>query len=522
MAASKSQKSSNDELAAVLPETTWWKSPQLRQLNLCLFTLTLFSSSNGYDGSLVNGLQALDSWVEFMEYPSSTWLGFINGMYWVGALVSQPIAAWSCNKFGRRPCIWVGIVLLVVGGILGAVAPTATVFIVSRVVIGLSSGWVSNAAPLLMNEIAYPAHRSISSAMFMVGYYGGAVISSWVTFDTRTYSSSWAWRLPTLLQILLPLVAIPGFIFTPESPRWLIGKDRVEDARKVLADLHAGGDLNAPLIAYEVHEIQGAITAEKEATSSASYLDMVKTPGNRHRLLITVSLGIFSQWAGNGVVSYYLTMVLDTVGVTQTKDQLLISGCLQIWNLLFAAIGAVAVERAGRRALFMTSAGIMLASYITITGLSGSFAQTGSAPTGTAVIPFIFIYFAGYDIALTPLLTAYPCEIWPFALRSRGVSVVWLSAIGALIFNTFVNPVALSAIGWKYYFVFVAVLICYAITAYFFYPETKGYSLERMALIFDGDDAALPSGMEVFEKSGDAHDDNDDEKGVDTVEVERV
>lgn len=60
-------------------------------------------------------------------------------------------------------------------------------------------------------------------------------------------------------------------------------------------------------------------------------------------------------------------------------------------------------------------------------------------------------------------------------------------------FNTFVNPIALEAIGWKYYFVFVAVLILFGLTAYFFYPETRGYSLEQMAVIFDGEDAEVES-----------------------------
>ena len=60
-------------------------------------------------------------------------------------------------------------------------------------------------------------------------------------------------------------------------------------------------------------------------------------------------------------------------------------------------------------------------------------------------------------------------------------------------FNTFVNPIALEAIGWKYYFVFVAVLACFGLTAYFFYPETRGYSLEQMAVIFDGEDAEVES-----------------------------
>ena len=96
----------------------------------------------------------------------------------------------------------------------------------------------------------------------------------------------------------------------------------------------------------------------------------------------------------------YLSLVLDTIGVTSVTNQLTISACLQIWNLLFAVGAALCVDKVGRRPLFLASASTMLVSYILITGLSGSFAQNGEAAVGTAVIPFLFIFFAGYDIAL--------------------------------------------------------------------------------------------------------------------------
>lgn len=64
--------------------------------------------------------------------------------------------------------------------------------------------------------------------------------------------------------------------------------------------------------------------------------------------------------------------------------------------------------------------------------------------------------------------------------------MTWVAAICAIFFNTFVNPIALEEIAWKYYIVFIVVLMCFGLTAYFFYPETNGYSLEQMAVIFDG------------------------------------
>lgn len=85
-------------------------------------------------------------------------------------------------------------------------------------------------------------------------------------------------------------------------------------------------------------------------------------------------------------------------------------------------------------------------------------------------------------------MTAYPCEIWPYRLRSHGLTVTWITVVVANFFNTFVNPIALEAIGWKYYFVFIVVLVAMGLTVYFFYPETRGYTLEHIAVIFDGDD----------------------------------
>ena len=115
---------------------------------------------------------------------------------------------------------------------------------------------------------------------------------------------------------------------------------------------------------------------------------------------ISVSLGVFSQWCGNGVVSYYLAIVLRTVGITSVTHQTLIAGMLQIWNLLLASAAALSVDKLGRRPLFLASTSIMLLGYILVTALSGSFAEMGSPSIGIAVIPFLFVFFAGYDIAL--------------------------------------------------------------------------------------------------------------------------
>jgi MFS family permease len=120
-------------------------------------------------------------------------------------------------------------------------------------------------------------------------------------------------------------------------------------------------------------------------------------------------------------------------------------------------------------------------------------------------------YFFGYDIALTPLVVSYPIEIWPYKLRAKGLAISQMTSLAMVFFNTFVNPIALEAIDWKYYFVFLAVLISMVVSVWFWYPETRGLTLENVAWIFDGERAevGVVSTKEVLES----------EKGSEHVEV---
>ncbi len=348
----------------------------------------------------MGSLFALPSWFSFMGQPTGTYLGWINACYFLANGIAFPIGAWMSGRYGRKSSIYVGYVFLVAGIAMQSAARNEKMFTYARVLIGAASAMFSVAAPVIVNEIALPKQRSIVSALYMCGYYVGGTLSGWITFGTRVLENQWAWRIPVISQVICPMLALTGFLMCPESPRWLISIGRIDEARDVIANFHAGGNYDDPLVAYQMTEIEATIQAEKLHSASTSYMDMTKTSGNRRRLLISVSLGIFSQWAGVGVVSYYLPLMLSTVGITSTADQTLISACLNVWNLIWATAAAFNVDRLGRRFLFFASASIMLVSFIIITGLSGSFASNPVSSVGVAVIPFIFIFYLGYDIAL--------------------------------------------------------------------------------------------------------------------------
>jgi MFS family permease len=105
-----------------------------------------------------------------------------------------------------------------------------------------------------------------------------------------------------------------------------------------------------------------------------------------------------------------------------------------------------------------------------------------------------------FSLAFTPLVVAYPVEIWPYQLRSRDLATMLMSTVTAVFFNIFVNPIALDSIQWRYYLVFVFILAGGSAIIYFVFPETRGHSLEEMALVFgDEETTGLVEG-EIAEK----------------------
>jgi len=211
------------------------------------------------------------------------------------------------------------------------------------------------------------------------------------------------------------------------------------------------------------------------------------TEGNRHRLIVVASLGFIIQWCGNQLVGGYLALVLNDIGITNGETQNLINGGLQIFNFIIACSSATLVDRLGRRPLLLTSTVGMLSTFVVWTILAArNQMEDGHKGLGYGIVVLIFVFFGFYNIAMSPLPIAYLLEVLPYTLRSKGLSIFNMGQICSGLFNGFVNPVALEALRWKYYIVFVAAQLVWLTTIYFFYPETRGMTLEEVAEIFDG------------------------------------
>ncbi|KAH6715170.1 general substrate transporter [Leptodontidium sp. MPI-SDFR-AT-0119] len=472
------------ELLAVLPDDPrpWYRIPHIRRLNLILLVPLISAAALGFDGAMMNGLQSLPQWRSTFGKPEGALLGFMNAVYPLSKVIGLFPATWLGDNYGRRRPMFVGFLLLPIGAALQAAAQNTPMFIASRFVLGFSTSFLAQPSPILVTELAYPTQRAKITSLYNTFFYLGAVLAAWSTFGTFRIQSTWAWRIPSLLQAVMPSIQFAFFYWLPESPRWLIAHGQEEKARQIFTKYHGNGDHNSPLVDFEVAEINESLQRNTLDNHSNSYVDLMRTAPNRRRMLIAVGIAFFAQWSGCSVVSYYLTLVLNTIGIRDVAHQTLINGMLQIFNWIVAVCGgALLVDRVGRRRLFL----------IATTVLNAEFAKTHNQALGNSVLIFIFVYYFFYDIAWTPLPLAYTAEIFPYSLRGRAITVNYIGTYAGLISGQFINPIAMKAITWHYYIVFCGILAFLVVAIYFLVPETKGHTLEEINEIFEGPQVPL-------------------------------
>ncbi|KAK7051545.1 hypothetical protein VNI00_004523 [Paramarasmius palmivorus] len=500
------------------PNKKWYNNRRLIILNAWLVLLLITSSTNGYDGSMMNGLQSLDQWKKDFNFPGPSMLGLLTAIQNIGSLAAYPFAPYVTDGLGRRMGIMIGALIMCGGTALQTASQTVNMFIGARYrlpcpqrfLIGFGLSFAANAAPLLVTELSYPSYRAALTSAYNSLWYSGAIVMGYL----RDLPDPKYMVLANPISVAGCTISAPALLlFAPESPRWLVSKGREKEALRTLAYYHADGNEDDPLVKYEFEEIKAAITFERTVAAHVGYKSLFTSKGNLKRMRIIIAIAFFSQWSGNGLPSYFLNRVLDRIGITDGFDQLLINGILSIWNLCWALLASFLVERAGRRLLFITSAVGMLLFWTAQTICFAQSEITQRPEAGHGLIAFMFLFFAAYDIAFSPLIVSYTVEILPFAIRAKGFNVFNLTVSAAIIFNQYVNPIALDAITWKYYVVYCCWLVFELVYVYLFVVETKGLTLEETAALFDGEEAtervavAGHKGEAIAEKgSGSFHD----------------
>ncbi|KAH8818195.1 lactose permease [Hyaloscypha sp. PMI_1271] len=479
----------------------WYKKRNLRTLYLLLFPACMgIEMTSGFDSQLINTLQFAPPFLHFFgngyRDPAThkyaikpALLGIIGASYSLGGICAVPLAPSANQWFGRRWSIITGSLTMICGGIIQGCAQDAAMYIVARMILGFGIVFCIVSGSAMIGELAYPKERAIVTSLFNSSYFIGAVVASAVSLKTAELTTTWAWRIPSVLQISPSLFQLIFVFMLPESPRYLISKDRDDEALEILMKYHAEGDRDSLFVRAEMAQIRTTIKTELEYARQ-SWWGMLKTSGMRKRVYIAAMIGLFTQWSGNTLLSYYLSDILSMMGRTSVYAKTRINISQNCWGVINGTIASLIVTRFPRRRMFLISLGGMLLVYIGLTTSIEQFMSAKAHGKGGRVASilalfFIFAHSPMYNIGNNALTYTYLVELFPFAERARGISVEQFFGRAAGFFSTYVNPIALKAITWKYFAVYVGWIAVEAACVYFFYPETHGRTLEELSFLFE-------------------------------------
>lgn len=483
---------SDDTVSKLVAQDTtpWYKKPNLRLLYLLFFPTCIgVEMTSGFDSSMMNGLQAVDSWDAFFNSPRSVLLGLMSAMYSLGAVIALPFVPLVTDGIGRKWTIIVSSAIMIAGAVIQTTAHNFVMFIMARFILGVGIPFAIVAASSLIGELSHPKERAILGSLFNSCYFIGAIVAAGTTLGTFRMNSNWGWRIPSLLQVVPSALQVVFCFFLPESPRWLVSRGRGAEAFATLAKYHAEGDTESELVKAEYVQIEKTLELERSTKSSVGWKDMLSTPGMRRRVLVCAMLGLFTQWSGNGLTSYFLARILDNVGVTDNRTKNLVNLANTCWSFLNATILALTVSRFKRRSAYLLCASSLLLIFTGWTIASARYAISGDQGSSRAVIAFIFLYSPAYNVGYNALTYTFLVELFPFHVRAKGITIFQAFGRMAGFFNTFVNPIGIAEAGWKYYISYVVFLAYEVVFIYFLFPETSGRSLEELAFLYEEDEA---------------------------------
>ncbi|RMZ88198.1 hypothetical protein DV736_g4588, partial [Chaetothyriales sp. CBS 134916] len=444
----------------------------------------------GFDNGLMGGLVNQTAFNKTFKTPDSTMIALIVSIMEVGAFFGSIFTAIVGEQLGRKRSIAIGVFIMILGAILQATAYTRAHIIIARVVAGVGLGTVNSTVPVMQAEYAPKASRGLYVCMQLSVLNFGIFLVYWIDYGFSSHTSSYAWRVPVILQcvFLLPMLVLLWIV--DETPRWLAAHDRQDEALEVLRRLK--GDKMDEAKILELHaDILHTVALEK-AVGTGSWKDLLKNDKlqSQRRFLIACGIQAFQQLGGiNAIIYYSGTLFQNSVGLSPHMSALM-SGFLQTWFFVASFIPWALIDRVGRRPLLLSMISVMAAVMAVQAALIYQVQnQTSIAHSaGIAACAMLFIFEGAFTIGFQATVWVYPSEILPLRLRQRGSSVSTASNWICNYLIVQVTPPAIHNIGWKTYIIFAILNTLWVPIIYLFFPETKGLELEEVDRLFAGDD----------------------------------
>ncbi|WP_016957565.1 sugar porter family MFS transporter [Catenovulum agarivorans] len=445
----------------------------------------------GFDTAVISGaeqkIQAL-----WNLSPMQHGLLIVSSALW-GTVIGALSGSYPCDKFGRKPTlIFIGI-LYALSAFGSAIAQDPYTFAILRFIGGVGVGISSVAVPAYISEVAPAKRRGQLVALYQFQIVFGILVAMLSNYFISGVAD-WDWRLMLGIETLPALLYLMFVSRVPESPRWLaIHRDDISQCRKILneigeenveqiiseiqaskstkADLAKAKNALSELEHHNVEQEVEDIVEEKQSEPKKLFSSVYQLP-----ILLAFLIAFFNQLSGINFILYYAPRVFSMAGL-DSSSALLSSAGIGLVNLIFTMAGLWLIDRAGRKSLMYIGS---LGYIISLAVVAWAFANNIG---GAVVVFFVFMFIASHAIGQGAVIWVFISEIFPNAVRAKGQALGsgthWVFA--ALI--SLLMPTALAAFEASTVFYFFAfMMLLQLVWVKFMMPETKGKSLEDLAL----------------------------------------
>ena len=438
----------------------------LKYIYLCTLVAALGGLLFGYDTAVVAGAIGFIK-LKYVLSPAMT--GWVASCALIGCMAGAMFAGILSDQLGRKKVLFISGIAFAISSFGIILDLNLNWFILFRFIGGLGIGIASILAPLYISEIAPSKIRGRLISIYQLGIVIGILLIYFVNakiagLHTEIWNISVGWRYMFGSGIIPALIFISFLFFVPESPRWLVFKNRLLEAEQVFINI-TGLESSK----QELENVKSSLINKEESFST------LFKPGLRKALIIGILLSIFSQITGINVIMYYAPLIFKVAGGESTSAlmQTVLIGCI---NLIMTFVSIKYVDNLGRRTLLLIGS-LGMSICLAIVG----FAFYNNINTSYLILTGILFYISFFAISLGPLTFVVVAEIFPTSIRGSAMSVaiffLWLSVF--VVSQTF--PMLLESIGIAYtfwiYMLFSVIAFCFVFK---FIPETKGKSLEEI------------------------------------------
>ncbi|EXJ89880.1 hypothetical protein A1O3_02947 [Capronia epimyces CBS 606.96] len=415
----------------------------------------------------------------------------MNALFYVGAFFGTVANGWIADRWGRKPSILLGTIIVLVSAALLAGSVNMAMFIVFRFFSGFGAYILAMSVPLWITETVPPDVRGIF-AMFNGFFINiGYLLASYIGFGFYHYTGAGlaAWRGPIALNGAPCVAMLMGLYWMPESPRFLLMKGKDAEARRIVRMLHSSvADPDHYYAEKELFQMRKQI--ELDRTLDSSWLAMYKRPSYFRRMVMAFFVVFSIAASGAQVIANYASILFSNLGFGPTKQLLFYAG-LYCASTPPNLLECLYIDRMSRTKLVAIGLIILACIMSVYTALTAQFINTTNLAGQKAAVAMLFIFFFAYAATVDGPTWFYTAELFPTHLRSKGMVVgTGTYALSSLVW-VMSGPTAIKNIEWRFFLIFIILNVLSAIIIWIWFPDTKGKSLEEIAALFGDDDLVV-------------------------------